>query len=33
MKVYNEQSDKSISKQIKSILDKIRKERNFNAKE
>lgn len=33
MKVYNEQSDKSISKQLKSILDKIRKERNFNAKE
>lgn len=31
MKVYNEQSDKKISEQLKSILTKIRKKRNFNA--
>lgn len=31
MKVYNEQSDKKISEQLKSILIEIRKKRNFNA--
>lgn len=31
MKVYNEQSDKKISEQLKSILTEIRKKRNFNA--
>ena len=30
MKVYNEQSDKKISEQLKSILTKIREKRNFN---
>lgn len=33
MKVYNEQSDRSISKQLMDILDGMRKERNFNVKE
>lgn len=33
MKVYNEQSDKKISEQLKSILTEIRKKRNFNARE
>lgn len=33
MKVYNEQSDKKISEQLKSILTKIREKRNFNANE
>lgn len=33
MKVYNEQSDKKISEQLKSILTEIRKKRNFNATE
>lgn len=33
MKVYNEQSDKLISEQLMNILDNIRKNRNFNAKE
>lgn len=31
MKVYNKQSDKKISEQLKSILTEIRKKRNFNA--
>lgn len=31
MKVYNEQSDKKMSKELTDILEKIRKERNFNA--
>lgn len=33
MKVYNEQSDKKISEQLKSILNEIRNKRNFNAVE
>lgn len=33
MKVYNEQSDKNISEQLKSILEKIREKRNFNVNE
>lgn len=33
MKVYNEQSDKNISEQLKVILAKIREKRNFDAKE
>ena len=33
MKVYNEQSDKLLSKQLMNILEDIRKNRNFNAKE
>ena len=32
MKVYNEQSDKTISKELLGILSEIRNERNFNAK-
>lgn len=33
MKVYNKQSDKKISEQLKSILNEIRNKRNFNAVE
>ena len=33
MKVYNEQSDKKISNQLKEILENIRKNRNFDAEE
>lgn len=33
MKVYNEQSDKQISEQLKGILEQIRQDRKFNAKQ
>ena len=33
MKVYNEQSDKNLSEQLKEIQKEIRKKRNFNPKE
>ena len=33
MKVYNEQSDRELSEQLKEILKKIREKRNFNAKD
>ena len=33
MKVYNEQSDRNISEQLKEIQKEIRKKRNFNPKE
>ena len=33
MKVYNEQSDKRLSEQLKQILKKMREKRNFSAKD